>query len=195
MNNQAAATQVKALDAIRRGPSKRPPRSVGLFQMDRIPEADQVTQAIINTGVASPDILYYRARLFDEHGQTKEAITSLKAACRSAADSSFTARMPSKCWRSSTTATAATAEHVEDLDADTTTPAPEPSNTPPASRATNRRRRAARTRARSSICRSVFDGRNCYQSFHHPVLHGSRQTPRNVVDGVFCCERWSPRRL
>lgn len=47
--------------------------------MNRIPEADQVTQAIINTGVASPDILYYQARLFQEHSQTKEAIAKLKA--------------------------------------------------------------------------------------------------------------------
>ena len=49
--------------------------------MDRIPEADQVTQAIINTGAASPDILYYRARLLqDSHGQTKDAIISLRQA-------------------------------------------------------------------------------------------------------------------
>jgi hypothetical protein len=52
--------------------------------MDRIPEADQVTQAIINAGVASPDILYYRARLFHEHGQTKEAVASLQASLKNA---------------------------------------------------------------------------------------------------------------
>jgi tetratricopeptide (TPR) repeat protein len=54
------------------------------YQMDRIPEADQVTQAIINAGVASPDILYYRARLFQEHGQTKEAVASLQASLKNA---------------------------------------------------------------------------------------------------------------
>jgi tetratricopeptide (TPR) repeat protein len=80
MNNQAAA---QAGDAGRRDPARalESAATLGwvLFQMNRIPEADQVTQAIINTGVASPDILYYQARLFQEHSQTKEAIAKLKA--------------------------------------------------------------------------------------------------------------------
>lgn len=81
MNNQAAA---QAGDAGRRDPARalESAATLGwvLFQMNRIPEADQVTQAIINTGVASPDILYYQARLFQEHSQTKEAIAKLKSA-------------------------------------------------------------------------------------------------------------------
>jgi len=80
--NQAAAT---AGDAARRDPGKAIEAAATLgwvyFQMDRIPEADQVTQAIINTGAASPDILYYRARLLqDSHGQTKDAVISLRQA-------------------------------------------------------------------------------------------------------------------
>jgi tetratricopeptide (TPR) repeat protein len=79
-NNQAVA---QANEGTRRDPGRaiEAASTLGwvLFMMNRIPEADQVTQAVINTGAATPDIWYYRARLFEEHGQTKEAIASLKA--------------------------------------------------------------------------------------------------------------------
>jgi len=81
MNNQAAA---QASNGGQRDPTRaiESAATLGwvLFQMNRIPEADQVTKAVMDTGVASPDILYYRARQFQEHSQTKEAILSLKAA-------------------------------------------------------------------------------------------------------------------
>jgi tetratricopeptide (TPR) repeat protein len=52
-----------------------------LFQLDRIKEADQVTQAVINSHAGNPDIFYFQARLFqDGHGQTKEAIAELRQA-------------------------------------------------------------------------------------------------------------------
>lgn len=84
--NQAAAT---ANNGAQRDPGKAIEAAATLgwvfYEMDRIPEADQVTQAIANTGAASPDILYYRARLLqDPHGQTKDAIASLRAALSNA---------------------------------------------------------------------------------------------------------------
>jgi tetratricopeptide (TPR) repeat protein len=78
MNNQAAAQAEGARGDKAKAIEAAATLGWALFNMNRIPQADQVTQAIINTGVASPDILYYRARLFEEHGQTKEAVVSLK---------------------------------------------------------------------------------------------------------------------
>lgn len=53
------------------------------FQLQRYTEADQVTQAVINSHGTSPDIMYYQAKLFqDGHGQTKEAVELLRQAVR-----------------------------------------------------------------------------------------------------------------
>lgn len=81
-NNYAASQG----EAARREPARAIEAAAtlgwALFELDRIPEADQVTQAIINTGVSSPDIWYYRAKLFQYHGQTKEAVESLNNALK-----------------------------------------------------------------------------------------------------------------
>jgi len=54
------------------------------YLLDRINEADQVTQAVLNQSVnASPDIWYYRAKLFDYHSKRDDAISSLKVATNS----------------------------------------------------------------------------------------------------------------
>ena len=102
------------------------------FMTNRIPEADQATQAVINTGVSSPDIWYYRARLFDYHGQTQDAIKSLKAATsntrgffvhrREAVD--LLAKLDHGHGSNASSGSSKT---------ETTTPTPEPSTTPPAS--------------------------------------------------------------
>jgi tetratricopeptide (TPR) repeat protein len=80
--NYAAA---QAADSARRDPGRAIEAAATLgwafYELGRYPEADQVTKAIAETGLASPDILYYRAKLLQEpHGQTQDAINALKAA-------------------------------------------------------------------------------------------------------------------
>lgn len=84
INNQAVAQG----EGQRRDPARAIEAASTLgwafYLLNRIPEADQVTQAVINTSVnASPDIWYYRAKLFQYHGKTDEAIQSLKVATES----------------------------------------------------------------------------------------------------------------
>ena len=51
-----------------------------LYQMDNITQADQVMQAIVQTGSPSADSLYYRAMILEKVGKTEDAIKYLKAA-------------------------------------------------------------------------------------------------------------------
>jgi len=54
-----------------------------LLMMDRTSEADRMFKAITKAGVASPDVLYFRGRLYQEQGNKKEAISSFTAALAS----------------------------------------------------------------------------------------------------------------
>jgi tetratricopeptide (TPR) repeat protein len=44
-----------------------------LFKMEKVNEADQVMQAVINTGNPSADSLYYKARILQDMGKSEEA--------------------------------------------------------------------------------------------------------------------------
>ncbi len=44
-----------------------------LFNMEKINEADQVVQAVLNTGNPSPDALYFKARILQEMGKSEDA--------------------------------------------------------------------------------------------------------------------------
>ncbi|HEV3416035.1 MAG TPA: tetratricopeptide repeat protein, partial [Pirellulales bacterium] len=50
------------------------------YQMGQINQADQVMQAIVNSGSPSADALYYRARILQDVGKTEEAVKYLKTA-------------------------------------------------------------------------------------------------------------------
>jgi len=53
-----------------------------LFQMDKVTEAAQVMEAILKSGNANPDSLYYAARILKERGQNENAIKLLQAALK-----------------------------------------------------------------------------------------------------------------
>lgn len=51
-----------------------------LFLNGRYSQADQVFEAIAKTGVAGPDLLYYRGCMFEHDGQTDKAVAAFEAA-------------------------------------------------------------------------------------------------------------------
>ncbi len=53
-----------------------------LFQMDKVTEAGQVMEAILKSGNANPDSLYYAARILKERGQPENAVKLLQAALK-----------------------------------------------------------------------------------------------------------------
>ncbi len=56
-----------------------------LFEMGKVTEAAQVMQAIVQTGNANPDSLYYCARIFDVRNQPEQAVKFLQEALKNKA--------------------------------------------------------------------------------------------------------------